>query len=210
MKNNIKRIITTILVVLMLITIVGVPALAAGTVTIELSTASGYVGNSVTISGTADAGEWVSIKATDESGGIVYFNAACCDDTGNYSVTWIVPDVDAGTLTITAGYGSVVASETFTVKAYVYINTDDEDEDDEDEAEATIGDEEGNTISGTVEETEDGYDIIIGGDDFAAVSGGAVTIKTQFVVVVFDQTAAEYISDTAGSGSIVLSIEKRG
>ena len=61
-------------------------------------------------------------------------------------------------------------------------------------------------LEGSIEETEDGFDITIRGDDFSGVTGGPVSVVTQYVEITFDQTAAEYIADAAGSGSIVISV----
>ncbi len=207
--KTIRKIAVKVLAALMLFSLLSVPALAVGTVTINLSQAGGYAGDSVTISGTADPNQWVSIKAMDADGNIVYFSAACCDAAGDYTNTWTVPDITPGSLEITVGYGSVVASETFMVlkrQSYPGGKTGDEDQEDGDTEDGDTNDSEDETITGTVDDTEDGYDITINGDDFAAATGGSVKIATEFVEITFDQTAAKFISDTAGSGNIVLSV----
>lgn len=118
MKRNLKQLTAGGLAALMLFSLLGVSALAAGVVTLDLSKTSGYAGDSVTISGTADPGQWVSIKIIDEDGNIVCFSAARCDDAGAYADSWVVPHVQPGDLQVIAGYGSAVVSEVFTVNQY--------------------------------------------------------------------------------------------
>ena len=184
----------------------------AADVTLTLSGQSGYSGDSITVSGTYDPEEWVTVKAIDADGNIIYIEPVLTGDDGAFSTDFVVPDVDAGTLTITAGSGSDAASAEFTVKAQSHshsggndYNTDNEDKKESEDID--IINSEGEKIDGKVEETENGYDITIDGKDFGNAANGSVKIATQFVEVTFDQTAAEFISDAAGSGSIVLSIE---
>ncbi len=179
----------------------------AADVTLMLSKQSSYSGDNITASGTYDPEEWITVKAIDADGNIVFIEPVLSEGDGTFSTTLIVPDIDAGTLTITAGSGSNAASAEFTVKQRTYYYDDNNDGDEEEGSKAVgITTPDGKTITGAVKETEDGYDVTINGDDFSRVTGDSVKIATQFVEVTFDQTAAEFISDTAGSGSIVLSI----
>ena len=199
----IKKTSCVILGGVLLIQILLISAFAAD-VTFALSADSGYAGDSISIYGTFGANGWITVKAVDTDGNIVYIKPVLSADDGSFSTEFIVPDIDTGTLTITAGSGSDLASAEFMVKQKRYYHHDNDK--DEEEEDITISDDEGNTINGTLKKTKDGYDITIDGDDFSKVSGGSVKIATQFVEIIFDQTAAEYISDTAGSGRIVLSI----
>ncbi len=199
-----KKISSVILTAALMLQILIITAFAADVVTLTLSSETGYADDSVTISGTYDPSEWVTVKAIDSDGNLVFIEPVLSGYDGTFSTDFVVPDVDAGTLTITAGSGSNVAIAEFTVKQRTYYYDDSDDENDEEDSEdVDITTPDGETITGTVEETEDGYDVTI---DFRKVTGGSVTIATQYVEVTFDETAAEYISETAGSGSIVLSI----
>ncbi len=201
-----KKISSFILTGALLVQILMITAFAAD-VMLTLSKQSGNPGDSITISGTYNTDEWVTVKAIDSDGNLVFIEPVLTDGDGTFGTEFIVPDVDTGTITITAGSGSDAASVEFTVKqrTYYYDDSDDKDEE-EDSEDVDITTPDGETIPGKIEETEDGYDIIIDGNDFSKVTGGSVKIGTQYVEITFDQTAAEYISDTAGSGSIVLSI----
>jgi hypothetical protein len=95
------------------ITISAMPA--EDSVTLELSKYTAQPGDSVTASGTADAGAWVSIKVVDSAQNIIIFDAVKSDAQGNYSCTFKLPDTAAGTLTVVAGYGGNVANKTITV-----------------------------------------------------------------------------------------------
>ena len=209
-----KKVIPCILCVVLLMQVLIITVFAAE-ITLDLSASSGYAKDDITISGVYTSNTWITVKALDSDNGAVFLKPIETDADGNYSTTFVVPEIDAGTLTIVAGVGSDVANMEFVVKQAV-SGDDDEDTgggddttgDDEDTKgeESTVSDENGNTITSTIEETENGYDITIGGDDFGQITGGSVKIVTQFVEITFDKTATAYISDTAGSGSIVLSI----
>ncbi len=86
-----------------------------GSVTLSLSQDSALVGDSITASGGADPNDWVSIKVVDSSGSVVFYEAVKSDADGNYSCTFIVPQVAPGTLTVVAGYGSNVANKALTI-----------------------------------------------------------------------------------------------
>ncbi len=88
----------------------------AADVSLTLNPISGYVGDSVTVSGTADPQVWVTIKVLDSDGNIVYLNSMISDANGNYSDILKVPDVSPGELQVVAGYGSNVANGSLTVK----------------------------------------------------------------------------------------------
>lgn len=158
-----KMVIGRGLIVALLLQMLAMTAFAAG-VNLALSATSGYAGDSVTISGTADPDEMVTIKALDGDGNIVYINAVLSASDGSYSDTFIVPDVEVGSLGVVAGYGSNVASADFTVNP------------------PTSSD---------------------GGDSSTDENSTA-----QAVSVTFDETAKAYLKNLAGSGEIVLDIEK--
>jgi len=88
-------------------------------VTLELSTDTACPGDSIVATGTADANNWVSIKVLDEAGNVVFFDATRADAEGNYSLTFKVPYVAPGTLTVVAGYGDNVATKELEVKVEV-------------------------------------------------------------------------------------------
>ncbi len=93
--------------------VVVLPSLAWADAAIE--PASVYAGDTVTVSGTADPSVWVTIKVLDGEGNIVYLNSIMADEEGNYSDTFIAPDVDPGELQVVAGYGSDVTKNALTV-----------------------------------------------------------------------------------------------
>lgn len=68
------------------------------------------VGEIVNIYGIGTAGELVSLKGTDPDGDIVYYGAIRADNKGEFSTPIKIPDMEPGTLTITAGNGSNVSS----------------------------------------------------------------------------------------------------
>ncbi len=86
-------------------------ALGAG-VSLDLSRSDAAVGDSVTVSGSAGSNEPVYIKVTDSSGSIVVFDLTRSDAGGDYSYSFKVPRFASGSMTVTAGCGSQVASKT--------------------------------------------------------------------------------------------------
>jgi len=111
----IKKVSTGILAGILLIVMLSATAFAAG-VTLALSAQSGLPGDSIEISGTYDPNEWVTVKILDSDGNLVFLKPVLVQDDGTYHTTFIVPDMDAGTLRITAGSGSDVGIADFTVK----------------------------------------------------------------------------------------------
>ena len=111
----IKKVSTGILVGILLILMLSATAFAAD-VTLTLSAQSGLPGDSIEISGTYDPNEWVTVKILDSDGNLVFLKSVRVQDDGTYHVTFIVPDLNAGTLRITAGSGSDVGNANFTVK----------------------------------------------------------------------------------------------
>jgi len=117
-------------------------AVFAQNVTLDLGSSNGKIGNKITISGTADSDEWISIKIVDVQGNIVYYDAVKSGIDGKYSNTFKIPDTKGETLTVVAGYGSNVDTKTLKVDT-----TDDEedntqrpsDDDDDDEEDKTQG-----------------------------------------------------------------------
>ena len=83
---------------------------------VTLSDTKVEAGESITVSGKAQADSDIVVKVTDEDGNIVFFNAVRTDASGTYSSIFRIPsDTDAGKLTVTAGSGSDVASTLMTV-----------------------------------------------------------------------------------------------
>ena len=111
----IKKVSTGILAGILLIVMLRATAFAAG-VTLTLSAQSGLPGDSIEISGTYDPNEWVTVKILDSDGNLVFLKPVGVQEDGIYNTTFIVPDLDAGTLRITAGSGSDVGNAEFTVK----------------------------------------------------------------------------------------------
>ena len=93
------------------------PALALGNVSCELSADAGKAGDSIRVSGTADADTWVSIKVLDSGKNIIVYDAVKSDSDGQYSADFKIPSGASGTLTVVAGYGETVASKTLRVTA---------------------------------------------------------------------------------------------
>jgi hypothetical protein len=108
----------TISVILICCCLIAMPtaALAAGGITVTASSSKAETGDSITVSGTATPDTWISIEGTDADGNILYFSAALSDGAGAYSVTLKAPEMDDGTLTLTAGNGSMTANTS--VKIY--------------------------------------------------------------------------------------------
>lgn len=109
-----KKISVGLLAGLLLIFVCSTTAFAA--ITLDLSREGGYKGDRIAISGTYDPNEWVIVRALDADGNIVYIKPVLAGDDGAYDTTFIVPDVSAGTLRITAGSGSDVVNADLTVK----------------------------------------------------------------------------------------------
>lgn len=89
-----------------------ITVLAAGGITVTASSDKAEAGDSVTVSGTATPDTWISIEGTDGDGNILYFSAVLADAAGAYSVALKTPEMDDGTLTFTAGNGSMTAGTT--------------------------------------------------------------------------------------------------
>lgn len=84
-------------------------ALALPAATVSVSPNRAQCGETVTVAGTDDTGELVSIKVTDGDGNIVYFGTARAGSDGKFQCTFKVPEMNPGLLTVTAGNGSDVA-----------------------------------------------------------------------------------------------------
>jgi len=94
----------------------GVAAAPAETpVSLNLGPVTANPGNSVNLSGAANANTWVSVKVLDSAGQIVFFDAVKSKADGQYEFSFKVPSVEPGVLTVVAGYGSNVASANLTV-----------------------------------------------------------------------------------------------
>lgn len=99
----------------MLLCVCQTEALAADPITVAVSAATAQTGDTITVSGSATADTWISLRGLDSDGSIVYFSAVLSDASGNFSQTFKAPEMVAGTLTLIAGNGSVTASETVTI-----------------------------------------------------------------------------------------------
>ncbi len=209
MMKSFRKLTAMGLVVLMLLGMLSVSVLAAGAVTISLSRTSGYAGSSVTISGTADAGQWVSIKAVDEDGSIVYFSATVCDSAGAYSDNWVVPNVQSDTLHIIAGYGGAVASVTFTVIGAGPSPSPSPGTDDDDEETIVMTDNSGNNAIGTVKTTGQSTVRInrASFDAFAQISDEEAVVDMNTCVIRFSASTIDAIS-AAGPGDISLTVRE--
>jgi hypothetical protein len=93
-----------------------IPGLVFGIdVSSNLSLDSAAVGESVTVSGNADANTWISVKAVDSSGNIVFFDAVKSDNDGTYTCTFKIPQLSPGPLTVVSGYGDNVDTKDLTI-----------------------------------------------------------------------------------------------
>jgi len=111
----VKKPIAVVVVALLIFSII--PGLALGAqVSLDLDKSSMVIGDNLTASGSADPSVWVSIKVLDSSQSIVFFDTVKSNASGNYTCTFKLPSVSSGTLTVVAGYGSNVASKTFTAQ----------------------------------------------------------------------------------------------
>jgi hypothetical protein len=147
----------------------------------------------------------------DLEGNIIYIEPVLTGDDGAFSTDFVVPDVNTGTLTITAGSGSNVASAEFTVKQTVFGGGSSSDDDEDTEEDITIGDEEGNTAGGKRTDNEDGSEVEISREDFdelAENGDGTVTIDVGIAEVTFNGKAMDHISGNADDGDISLTVEE--
>ncbi len=108
------RLFSTVMV-LILLTIPGVPASAETLGTVTLNPATASVDTTVTASGVSAPDTWVAVKAVDGSGDIVFLGEVKSDSNGNYACAFSVPPVSAGTLEVVAGYADNVAVADLTV-----------------------------------------------------------------------------------------------
>jgi len=104
------------LILISLILFAALPLLAEAAGTIALSTASARVGDTVTVTGVNNPDTWVAVKAVDSLGNILVFDAVKTDNNGAYSFSFTVPESVSGTIRITAGYGSNVASNPLNIE----------------------------------------------------------------------------------------------
>ncbi|MGI6413034.1 MAG: CFI-box-CTERM domain-containing protein [Syntrophomonadaceae bacterium] len=84
-------------------------------VTINLNTDTAMAGDTITVSGTADPNTWVVLKVVDGEGAVLVFDAVKANADGEYSIEFIVPESAEGDLTVVAGYGENVASQSLSV-----------------------------------------------------------------------------------------------
>ena len=107
----------SILLVICLVLLLATPTFAYADTAVTLSCPdSATAGDDVTVSGTAPAGEGISIKVIDSEGNIVYYDLVIAESAGNYSYTFTLAEnlVDE-TVTVIAGYGDKVATHELSV-----------------------------------------------------------------------------------------------
>lgn len=75
-----------------------------------------YLGDEVTVSGKADPGVWISIKALESDGSIVYFNSMLSNSEGDFSDIFKLDDISPGPIILVVGYGSNTRTASITVK----------------------------------------------------------------------------------------------
>lgn len=85
-------------------------------ITMSLSKTKASVGDSITASGSTASGAWVPLKVVDGAGNIVVFDAAKANETGSYTIDFIVPAGASGTLTVVVGEGGNVVNEDLVVQ----------------------------------------------------------------------------------------------
>lgn len=111
--------IAVFLPVTLMLLVMCVPALAIANssteISLSLSKTTASVGESVTASGTTAPGAWVPLKVIDGAQSILVFDAKKADANGNYRLDFVVPAGASGTLTVVAGEGGNVTTETLTV-----------------------------------------------------------------------------------------------
>jgi hypothetical protein len=83
----------------------------AANVQLTLNKDAAKAGDTIELSGTADANTWVSIKVIDGKGAIVFFDGVKSTEDGSYTASFKVPDVSEGVLKVIAGYGENIASK---------------------------------------------------------------------------------------------------
>lgn len=192
-----KRIISIFLAVLCL-SAFPVTALAADSITVSVSKTEAAVGDEVTVSGVAAADTYITIRGTDADGDILYFSALLSDSAGAYSQTFKVPEMDDGTLTISAGNGSVTASAEISVYS-LYTVTFDKNDGDTEANPTTIDVKAGGTI-GTLPSspTRSGYTF----KGWNTSSNGSGTAFTESTAVTADITVyAQWTKNSSGGSS---------
>lgn len=106
-----KRTFFAAVVVLLLLTaIFPAAALADASITVTASPVRVEAGETVTVSGTAEASVLLSVKVTDEDDNIISYSVVRASEDGTYQSSFTVPDIDPQMLTVVAGSGSTVAT----------------------------------------------------------------------------------------------------
>ncbi len=82
---------------------------------VQVSNNNAKAGDTITVTGTTTPGDWASLRAIDQNGSILYFNAVKADNTGHYTDTFKAPENCTGTLQITAGQGNDSAAASVVV-----------------------------------------------------------------------------------------------
>lgn len=98
-----------------------IPAAAfAAPISIRADKTEAANGETVQVSGKAEASSWITLRVTDESQSIVVFDGVKSDAEGGYRFAFVVPSAAAaGKWTVQTGSGTNVATLTLTVKSGV-------------------------------------------------------------------------------------------
>lgn len=88
-------------------------------ISLSLSNTTASPGDSVTAAVRTLPNAWVPIKVIDEAGNILFFDADKADADGYFSIDFIIPEEATGILTVVAGEGKDVVSDTITIETEV-------------------------------------------------------------------------------------------
>lgn len=117
-KKSVSKIWLSFLLLCFSFTALPTPSVSAVTISsLNLSTEAAYQGALILISGQAAPETWQSIKIIDGKGNLVFFDALRTNSNGSFSVDFIVPLIEPGTLTIVAGTGENTLAKELVIKA---------------------------------------------------------------------------------------------
>lgn len=92
------------------------PGVAYATgVTLGLGEVTAATGSNVGYFGSALAGSLVPVKVIDNSGEIIFYDEVSADANGTFSGNFVIPGIEAGVVTVVAGYGNDVSVQNLTV-----------------------------------------------------------------------------------------------
>lgn len=113
-----------LLVLLFLFTNMGTGGVCSA-IDVQVSNNNAKAGDTISVSGTTTPGDWAALRAIDQNGSILYFNAVKADNTGHYTDTFNAPENCTGTLQVTVGQGndSAVTSVVVTNPSSPVTNT---------------------------------------------------------------------------------------